>query len=110
MVTKSKKAGRDEKKGRVNVGDLHLNKETIRDLTGAEQKNIKGGRRAQASYPQDTCDTCMCCTRFNTTCYLSQGGTCNCDWIVSDRPRRLRPTKQAKAPTRTHFGDISDRK
>lgn len=41
MVTKSKKTA--AKKGRVKVGKLKLNKETVKDLTGRERKKIKGG-------------------------------------------------------------------
>ncbi len=41
MVTRSKKAG--AKKGRVKVGKLKLNKETVKDLSGDRQKKIKGG-------------------------------------------------------------------
>ena len=40
MVTKSK-AG--EKKGKVTVGKLKLNKETVKDLSTDEQKQVKGG-------------------------------------------------------------------
>ncbi len=40
MVTKSK-AG--EKKGKVKVGKLELNKETVKDLSTDEQKQVKGG-------------------------------------------------------------------
>ena len=40
MVTKSK-AG--EKKGKVNVSRLKVNKETVKDLTGAQKKNVRGG-------------------------------------------------------------------
>lgn len=40
MVTKSK-AG--QKKSKVKVGKLKLNKETVKDLTGKEKKQIKGG-------------------------------------------------------------------
>jgi len=32
-----------EKKGQVKVGDLKLNKETVRDLSDAEAKKVKGG-------------------------------------------------------------------
>lgn len=42
MVTKSKTTG-GQKKGRVKVGKLKLNKETVKDLTGGKQKQIKGG-------------------------------------------------------------------
>jgi dihydroxyacetone kinase DhaKLM complex PTS-EIIA-like component DhaM len=40
MVTKSQKTG--AKKGRVKVGSLKLNRETVKDLTGEEKKKIKG--------------------------------------------------------------------
>ncbi len=44
MVTKKKSTGeKEEKKGRVKVGKLKLNRETVTDLTGGEQKKIKGG-------------------------------------------------------------------
>ena len=39
MVTKNK-AG--QKKSKVKVGKLKLNKETVKDLTDAERKTIKG--------------------------------------------------------------------
>ncbi len=45
MVTKSKKSA-GEKKGRVKVGKLQLNKETIKELTDKEVKRIKGGLAA----------------------------------------------------------------
>jgi hypothetical protein len=50
MVTKSK-AG--QKKGRVKVGKLKLNKETVKDLTVREKKEIRG-----ASTVWGTCDHC----------------------------------------------------
>ena len=40
MVTKSKAEG---KKGKIQVGNLKLNKETVKDLTPQESKKIKGG-------------------------------------------------------------------
>lgn len=43
MVTKAKKGMAEEKRNRVKVGKLKLNKETIRDLTSEESKQIKGG-------------------------------------------------------------------
>ena len=42
MVTKSKTG---EKKSRVKVGKLKLNKETVKDLGDSEQNQIKGGIR-----------------------------------------------------------------
>jgi len=40
MVTKSKTG---LKKGRVQVGKLKFNKETMKDLSGSKKKQIKGG-------------------------------------------------------------------
>jgi hypothetical protein len=40
MVTKSTAR---QKKGRVKVGKLKLNKETVKNLTGSQKKRIKGG-------------------------------------------------------------------
>jgi len=39
----TKKEGASNKKSRVKVGKLQLDKETVKDLTGKETKNIKGG-------------------------------------------------------------------
>lgn len=46
MVTKSKtrKTGK-EKKGRVKVSKLQLNKETIKDLSDSASKRVMGGRQ-----------------------------------------------------------------
>lgn len=41
MVTRAKNTG--AKKGKVKVGKLKLNKETVKDLTSSERKQIKGG-------------------------------------------------------------------
>jgi hypothetical protein len=61
MVTKSKKTG--AKKGRVKVGRLKLNKETVKDLIGSEGKKIKGGV-ARTPGTADTCATaCSNCLR-----------------------------------------------
>jgi hypothetical protein len=48
MVTNAKKSA-DERKGRVKVGKLKLNKETIKDLTGSESRKIKGGQKPEKS-------------------------------------------------------------
>lgn len=51
MVTRNKPeitADKGEKKGRVRVGKLQLNKETVRDLTRDEGEKIKGGRTTSA--------------------------------------------------------------
>jgi len=41
MVTKSKKTG--AAKGKVKVGKLNLEKETLKDLTTSKKRQIKGG-------------------------------------------------------------------
>lgn len=41
MVTKPKGAGAKKKK--VKIGKLKLNKETVKDLTGSEKEQVKGG-------------------------------------------------------------------
>ena len=44
MVTKRNSTSEKEvKKGRVKVGKLKFNKETVKDLVGNERKQIKGG-------------------------------------------------------------------
>jgi natural product precursor len=43
MVTKTKKQNATEKRGKVKVKDLKLNKETVKDLTESEAKRVKGG-------------------------------------------------------------------
>ena len=40
MVAKNKTG---EKRGKVEVGKLKLKKETVKDLTSSQQKEIKGG-------------------------------------------------------------------
>lgn len=48
MTTKTKA------KGKVKVGRLDLNKETIKNLTHSESKKIKGGVEVE----KDRCPTC----------------------------------------------------
>ena len=44
MVTKNTSKNLQAKeKGRVDIGKLQLNKETVKDLTSGEVKDIKGG-------------------------------------------------------------------
>ena len=44
MVTKkNSKRSKVGEKGRVDVGKLKLNKETVKNLTGREAKDVKGG-------------------------------------------------------------------
>ena len=45
MITKKKSTGRKEaKKGRVKVRTLTVNKESVKDLTASQRKQIKGGK------------------------------------------------------------------
>ena len=44
MVAKNRKTGSTEtKRGRVKVGNLKLNKETVKDLSSSQAKKIQGG-------------------------------------------------------------------
>ena len=46
MVQRKKSAGKKSaNKGRVKVGKLQLSKETVRDLTGSEEKRVRGGAK-----------------------------------------------------------------
>jgi hypothetical protein len=50
MVTKKKSTGKKEaNKGRVKVAKLTLNKESVKDLTHSQRKQIKGGAKALIS-------------------------------------------------------------
>jgi hypothetical protein len=42
-MTTNKKDSTSEKKSRVKVGKLQVNKETIKDLTDKEAEQVKGG-------------------------------------------------------------------
>ena len=70
MVTRSKTQTNEseEKKGKIKVDKLKLNKETIRDLTESDQKGVKGGIRVgeDHSNPVANCLSFTCvtvCTR-----------------------------------------------
>lgn len=60
MVAKNKTA---QKKGKVTVAKLKVNKETVKDLTSSQAKKIQGGR------PQDSFIHCLSdvCTYTITT-------------------------------------------
>ena len=59
MVTKSKKSSaKNDAKGRVKVGKLRLNKETVSGLTSREQKQIKGGVARRDTDPVSRCAGC----------------------------------------------------
>ena len=59
MVTRNKtaQAGAGKNKGRVKVGKLKLNKETVRDLSKHEGKDIRGGQ-ADSIIPGHCTATC----------------------------------------------------
>ena len=66
MVTKKQRTVQKVATKRVNVGNLQLNKETIRDLSIREKKGINGGVRpgqetapaGDSDRPTCTCDAC----------------------------------------------------
>lgn len=62
MVSKKSKG---QSKGKVKVGKLNLNKETVKDLTGSEEKRIKGGLVARPTpkcgdFPKTADTVCNC--------------------------------------------------
>jgi hypothetical protein len=64
MVTKRKGISeREETKGKVKVGKLNLNKETLKDLADADAKKVRGGlkRQASANSCAPTCDGSYTC-------------------------------------------------
>ena len=73
MVTKSR---RDQKKGRVKVGKLKLNKETVKSLNASNQKGIRGGLAA----PDETKDLGgwfgVCIEKTQTCLIVSVCGRC----------------------------------
>ncbi len=48
--TNSKKQRAGKKKGRVKVGRLKVNKETVKDLSSREEKSVKAGAGLMGSY------------------------------------------------------------
>ena len=58
MVAKTKTKG-SQKKGKVKVGKLQLNKETVKDLTGGQKKQLRGGL-ARQNKTDDTCLVIAC--------------------------------------------------
>ncbi len=66
MVTKQKSSDeRKKKKGRVQVGKLSLNRETIKDLSPEEKSRIKGAAVEKKTIAigciVETVATCMFC-------------------------------------------------
>ncbi len=63
MVTKSRSV-KSKKKATVKVAKLKVNKETVKHLTDAERKKVKGGlrpRQASAVSCAPTCDGTYTC-------------------------------------------------
>lgn len=60
MVTKS------SNKGKVKVGKLKLKKETVKDLTVAERRSVKGGRKA--TDVTRTCPSVNICPTLDDPC------------------------------------------
>ena len=58
MVSKKTKE-KTPAEGRLKLGKLQLGKETIKDLTPGDQKQVKGGA-ANANATVVTCRTCDC--------------------------------------------------
>ena len=57
MVTKKKSTGEKEaKRGRVKVGKLKLNKETVKNLSVSDKKLIQGGAIRQPRATAFSCD------------------------------------------------------
>ncbi len=57
MVTKSK-VKTAKKQGKVKVGKLKLNRETVKDLTDTESKKLRGGARPQQASADSCAPTC----------------------------------------------------
>ena len=74
MVTKSKKQPAAEKRRKVKVGALKLNKETVKELTDGETRGVKGGliirRRgdsvALCDITEQGCVSLGCMTRISS--------------------------------------------
>ena len=74
MVAKGKKG---EKKGKVNVGKLKLNKETVKDLTPRERKQIKGGVVVTVHYLCVPIKTVACNTVLQPSCHTCVPEQCD---------------------------------
>ncbi len=59
MVTKKKSTGKKEaRKGRVKVAKLTLNKESVKDLTASQRKQINGGKAKAIISLSCSCNYC----------------------------------------------------
>jgi len=61
-MTTKKETG--EKKGKVKVGKLNLNKETVKELTSSQAKRVQGGVGTKCvSYPASCKPSDLVCPR-----------------------------------------------
>ena len=59
MVAKNKSTGeKKEKQGRIEVGKLKVNKETLKDLTPSKAKGVRGGVGGTKTTRGDSVITC----------------------------------------------------
>jgi len=60
MVTKKQAVAK--KRGKVKVGKLNLKKETVKDLTGDQQRRVKGayGQELKGAVSLRACDSYTC--------------------------------------------------
>ena len=67
MVTRSRKEKATDKRQRVKVGELKLNKETVTDLTAGEQRKIEGGVPKSGGWENGPCGSYWCGLYPNAT-------------------------------------------
>lgn len=77
MVTRKKRTEKEVEEGRVRVKRLKLNKETIKDLTGSEQKQVKGGISILSAVLTVVCPSAEC--RSLRGCFTTFYGGCETD-------------------------------
>ena len=62
MVAKTKTKGGKSETRRLKLGKLKLNKDTVKDLTGTEQNQLKGGVGPKTKEPR------LICTYYASGC------------------------------------------
>ena len=72
MVTKTKSA---QKRGKVKVGKLKLNRETVKNLSGSDRKKVKGGLDIIIA-PIKTSLCIPVIKSADNRCRLTEGPTC----------------------------------
>ena len=73
MVTKSKAA---QKRGKVKVGKLKLNRETVKDLSLTERKDVKGGLDRLSVPILSVAISLPVIKSVDKQCRLTEGPTC----------------------------------